>query len=319
MRCFFAGFNAAQHQAGVISLNGAADASSLFSRSRSVPATDLHNSAPTRFLEANGIRFAYRRFGKEGVLPMVCFQHTTGTMNNWDPIHTNRIAEDRPVVLVDYPGVGRSGGETPQTFEHTAQAMIDFVRALGADKADLFGFSIGGMIAQQIALLEPDLVRRLVLVGTAPPGGEGMASYTPKVREIVSRVGSTTEERLLELFFAPTVTSQAAGEAWLARIAERQSDREPLATPAVVQAQLAALQAWGRVSGERYASLDAIPHRSLVVNGHDDIMVPTVNSFIMQQRMPDARLVLFPDSGHGAHFQFPHEFAELLAYFLAAD
>ena len=196
-----------------------------------MPGADLHNSAPTRFIEANGIRFAYRRFGTEGATPMVCFQHTTGTMNNWDPIHTNRVAEDRPVVLVDYPGVGRSSGETPQTFEKTAELMIGFIRALGMDKADLFGFSIGGMVAQQIAVLAPDLVRRLVLVGTGPSAGEGMASYTPKVREIVGRVDSTMEERLLELFFAPTVTSQAAGEAWLARIAERQSDREPPATP----------------------------------------------------------------------------------------
>ncbi len=127
------------------------------------------------------------------------------------------------------------------------------------------------------------------------------------------------EKRMLELFFSPTATSQAAGKAWLARIAARQVDREPPASPQVAAAQLAALKAWGQVTGERYGSLKNNPHRTLVVNGHDDIMVPTVNSFILQQKLPDARPMLFPDSGHGSHFQFPEEFAEAAACFLAAD
>jgi pimeloyl-ACP methyl ester carboxylesterase len=139
------------------------------------------------------------------------------------------------------------------------------------------------------------------------------------VQEIIGRPNSTAAERMLELFFSPTATSQAAGKAWLARIAARQVDREPAASPQVAAAQLAALRVWGQVTGERYGSLKSIPHRTLVVNGHDDIMVPTVNSFILQQKLPDARLMLFPDSGHGAHFQFAEEFAEAAAHFLAAD
>lgn len=279
----------------------------------------MHESAPTRFQEIGDVRLAYRQFGKEGALPVVCLQHFTGTMDNWDPIHTNRLAQDRPVLLVDYRGVGRSSGQTPDSMTGMARDIITFIRALGVLQADIFGFSIGGMVAQQIALDAPDLVRRLILAGTGPSGGEGMAAFSPQVQEIVSRPNSTVAERMLELFFSPTTTSQAAGTAWLARITARQGDREPPALPQVATAQLAALNAWGRVTGERYSSLKKVTQRTLVVNGHDDMMVPTVNSFILQQRLPNARLMLFPDSGHGAHFQFPEEFAEAAARFLAAE
>ncbi|MGH7962061.1 MAG: alpha/beta fold hydrolase [Candidatus Binatia bacterium] len=223
------------------------------------------------------------------------------------------------MVLVDHRGVGRSSGETPDSMQGMGRDIIAFIHALGAKQVDIFGFSIGGMVAQQIALDAPQLVRRLILAGTGPSGGEGMAAFSPQVQQIYGRPNRTAAERRLELFFSPTATSQAAGKAWLARIAARQVDREPAASPQVATAQLAALKAWGQVTGERYSSLKNIPHRTLVVNGHDDIMVPTVNSFILQQKLPDARLMLFPDSGHGSHFQFPEEFAEAAARFLAAD
>ena len=288
-------------------------------QSDTMPQANLHHSTPTQFLEVGNVRFAYRRFGKEGATPVICLQHFRGRMDNWDPIHTNRLAQDRPVVLVDYRGVGRSSGETPDSIQGMGSDIIAFARALGAKQVDIFGFSIGGMVAQQIALDDPELVRRLILVGTGPSGGEGMAAFSPQVQEIMSRSNMTPAERGLALFFSPTATSQAAGKAWLARITARQVDREPDAAPQVGAAQLAALAKWGQVTGERYASLKNIPHRTLVVNGHDDIMVPTVNSYILQQKLPDARLILFPDSGHGSHFQFPEEFAEAAARFLAAD
>ena len=295
------------------------NAREVLAQSTTASQSDLHDSAPTQFLEVGDIRLAYRRFGKEGAPPLVCLQHFTGRMDNWDPIHTNRLAQDRPVVLVDYRGVGRSSGETPDSMQGMGRDIIAFIRALGAKQADIFGFSIGGMVAQQIALDAPELVRRLILAGTGPSGGEGMAAFSPQVQEIMSRPNSTPAERGLALFFSPSAVSQAAGKAWFARIAARQVDREPPASPQVAAAQLTALAKWGQVTGERYGALKNIPHRTLVVNGHDDIMVPTVNSFILQQKLPDARLILFPDSGHGAHFQFPEEFAEAAARFLAAD
>lgn len=279
---------------------------------------NLHDSAPTRFQDIGGARLAYRRFGKEGATPVVCLQHFTGTMNNWDRIHTNRLAQGRPVILVDYRGVGRSEGQTPDSVQGLAADIIAFIRTLRVEKVDIFGFSLGGFVAQQIALDAPDVVRRLLLVGTGPAGGEGMQAFTPQVMEISSRPNITGAQRMQELFFAPTATSQAAGKAWLARIAARQVDREPEATVQATQAQLAAITKWGRIPSDRYAALKKITQRTLVVNGSEDIMVPTVNSFILQQRLPDARLILFPDSGHGAHFQYPEEFAEAAVRFLDA-
>jgi pimeloyl-ACP methyl ester carboxylesterase len=145
-----------------------------------------------------------------------------------------------------------------------------------------------------------------------------MQTLSPQVQEIVGRPNSTDTERALELFFSPSATSQAAGKAWISRISARQTDREPPAKPQVAQAMLVALAKWGKIAGDRYGALKGITQPTLVVNGKDDIMVPTVNSYILQQHLPDARLLLYPDSGHGAHFQFPDEFAELAAGFLAA-
>jgi pimeloyl-ACP methyl ester carboxylesterase len=279
---------------------------------------NLHGAAPTQFQNIGDISLAYRRFGKEGSTPVVCLQHFTGTMNNWDPVHTNRLAQDRPVILVDYRGVGRSEGQTPESMESLAADIIAFIRTLGVEKVDIFGFSIGGMVAQQVALDAPELVRRLILVGTGPAGGEGLQEFSPQVKEIIARQNATAGERQLNLFFSPSADSQAAGKAWLARIAERQTDREPASIPQVAQAQLVALAKWGAIAEDRYDPLKRITHRSLVMNGHNDIMVPTINSYILQQHLPNARLVLFPDSGHGAHFQYPEEFAETAARFLLA-
>src|ERR1700738_5459516 len=166
-----------------------------------MPQVDLAATAPTQFQDIGGVRLAYRHFGKEGAPPVVCFQHFTGTINNFDPIHTNRLAQDRPVILVDYRGVGRSGGEMPNPMPPMAADIIAFVKALGLKEIDLFGFSIGGMVAQQVALDAPELVRRILLAGTGPSAGEGMQEFSPEVLEIVNRPNSTQPERSLGLFF----------------------------------------------------------------------------------------------------------------------
>jgi pimeloyl-ACP methyl ester carboxylesterase len=280
---------------------------------------NLNETTPTQFQDIGGVSLAYRHFGKEGAPPVVCFQHFTGTMNNFDPIHTNRLAQDRPVILVDYRGVGRSGGETPDSMPSMAADMIAFVKALGLKEIDLFGFSIGGMVAQQVALDAPELVRRTLLVGNGLSAGEGMQEFSPKVLEIVSRPNSTQQERSRDLFFSKSPTSYAAGKAWLNRIAARKLDREPESKPRVGEAQLVALAKWGAITArDRYGDLKKIKQRTLVVNGKDDIMVPTINSYILQQHLPDARLILYPDSGHGSHFQFAEEFSDEAARFFAA-
>ena len=280
---------------------------------------NLNETAPTQFRDIGGVSLAYRHFGKKGAPPVLFLQHFTGTMNNFDPIHTSRLAQDRPVILVDYRGVGRSGGETPDSFPAVAADIIAFVKALGLKQIDLFGFSLGGMVAQQLALDAPRLVRRILLAGTGPSAGEGMQEFSPEVLEIVNRPNSTQQERSLDLFFSKSPTSRAAGEAWLKRIAARKLDREPDAKPQVAKAQLLALAKWGAIPAtDRYGDLKKIKQRTLVVNGKDDIMVPTINSYILQQHLPDARLIIYPDSGHGSHFQFSEEFAEEAARFFAA-
>jgi pimeloyl-ACP methyl ester carboxylesterase len=207
----------------------------------------------------------------------------------------------------------------PDSIPATAADIIAFVKALGLKEIDLFGFSIGGMVAQQVVLNAPQLVRRILLAGTGPSGGEGMQQFTREVMGIVNRPNSTEQERTLDLFFSKSPRSYAAGKAWLKRIAARKLDREPEAKPQVGKAQLVALAKWGAIPAtDRYGDLKKIKQRALVVNGKDDIMVPTINSYILQQHLPDARLILCPDSGHGSHFQFSEEFAEEAARFFAA-
>src|SRR5213594_3308097 len=130
-----------------------------------------HQTAPTQFVEANGIRFAYRRFGNAAGVPLVFNQHFTGTMDHWDPAVTDGLARDREVILFNNAGVSSSSGDVPITFEEMGANAIAFIKALGLKEVDVLGFSIGGFVAQEITLQAPELVRRLVLVGTGPRGG----------------------------------------------------------------------------------------------------------------------------------------------------
>jgi len=278
-------------------------------------ALQTHETAPTRFIDANGIRYAYRSFGKESGVPLVFLQHFRGTMDNWDPAVVNGLAKDRPVVLFDNAGIARSGGETPDNIAEMARDALAVIQALGLRQIDLLGFSIGGFVAQQVTLDRPDLVRRVILAGTGPQGGEGMDTFSPEVQAVATQEKAKPED-LLFLFFAPTETSQAAGRAFLGRLGARKEDREPPSNDQVRRAQLVAIQAWGTPQGERYARLREIKQPVLVVNGNNDIMVPTVNSFILSQHLPNAQLILYPDSGHGSLFQYPALFVEHASLFL---
>lgn len=278
--------------------------------------TGPHQTTPTCFIETAGKRFSYRSFGDGSAPPLLFLQHFTGTMDNWDPLLTNALAGTRRVILFDNAGVGRSTGATPATVGEMAEDAMAFARALGLAQFDLFGFSLGGFVAQEILLRYPSRIRRAVLAGTGPSGGEGMAEFSAEVMSIIGRPGSTPAERSLALFFAPTETSQAAGRAWLDRIASRQDDREPPCGPEVAHAQLAAIQAFGRGNGARAETLARITHPVLVINGRNDIMVPTINAYILQQELPDARLILYPDAGHAAQFQFALEVAFQTEHFL---
>jgi len=276
-------------------------------------------TAPTQFLQVRNERYAYRRFGGGSAHPLVCLQHFTGNLDNWDPAVSDVLASGRDVILFDNAGVGRSTGKVPETVAGMAAHALAFMDALGLELVDLLGFSLGGMVAQEIALARPSLVRKMLLVGTAPEGGEEiMRMEKPAVKTIfISNL--TSSQRLVKLFFAPSASSQAAGEAFIARLAQRKQDREPASGPEVAKAQIAAFRAWESFVGERFAKLRKICQPCLVVSGVFDILIPVRNSYLLSEHLPNAVLLTYPDSGHGALFQFHESFTRQAAAFLASD
>jgi pimeloyl-ACP methyl ester carboxylesterase len=276
-----------------------------------------HQTAPTQFVEANGIHFAYRRFGKAGGVPLVFNMHYLGTMDYWDPAVTDGLARDREVILFDNAGVSSSSGDVPATFEEMGANAIAFIRALGLNKVDVLGFSIGGMVAQVIAIQAPELVRKLILFGTGPRGGEGMATLTEVAGRIFGATYDPPEYLWLTVLFSPSEAGQAAGKRFLARKHRRQEGRDPEVSDKVSPAQIDAMNKWGVRQRGSYDYLKSIKAPTLVVNGSNDIIMPTVNSYIMQQSIPDAQLIIYPDSNHGSQFQYPELFVEHVSLFLA--
>jgi pimeloyl-ACP methyl ester carboxylesterase len=277
-----------------------------------------HDTAPNQYVETGGVTYAYRRFGASTGTPLLFFQHLRGSMDYWDPAVTDGLAAGRPVILFDNEGVGLSSGETPGTFEQLADNGAAFLGALGLDRVDVLGFSIGGHTAQAFTLRHPDRVRRLVLAGTKPRAGvtEGTA---PDVIEVAGRHEVSTLEDFLYLFFSPSPAGQAAGRAFWERRHRRTAEPDRATTRQTFEAQVAAIQDWAEPHGEPLAELATITAPVLVVNGSDDIMAPTYNSWLMAQRLPDAQLVVYPDSGHGALFQYPGTFVAHVTEFLDRD
>jgi len=277
-----------------------------------------HVTAPTQYVEAGGVRHAYRRFGKPGGTPLVFLVHFRGGMDNWDPAVTDGLAANREVILFDYAGVAGSSGEAPDTFEGFADDSAALIRALGISQADVLGFSIGGYIAQTLTLRHPELVRRLVLVGTGPRAGE-FEGQDPKIYEVAGQDPEITKDGYLFLFFEPTETSQQAGKDFWARRHQRTVDVDPPSSMQVAKAQAAAMGEWREQVGERWSELKTIQQPTLVVNGSHDIMVPTINSYILQQHIPRAQLIIYPDSGHGSLFQYPELFVNHVSRFLDSE
>jgi pimeloyl-ACP methyl ester carboxylesterase len=281
------------------------------------PAT--HQTAPTQFVEANGIRFAYRRFGKSGGVPLLFNQHFTGTMDHWDPAVTDGLAKEREVILFNNAGVSSSSGEVPASIAGMAANAIAFIKALGLSTVDALGFSIGGFVAQEIAGQAQSLVRKLILVGTGPRGGEGLASLTPEAQQIFGATYEEPDHLWLAVHFTKSEASQAAGREFLKRFRLRKENRDREVNEKVAPVQLEALGEWGIQLSGSYEYLKTINQPTLVVNGGRDVIVYPINSFILQQHLPNAQLILYPDANHGSQYQYPELFVRHVSTFLSGE
>jgi pimeloyl-ACP methyl ester carboxylesterase len=271
-------------------------------------------TVPTRFVEVNNVRFAYRRWGKPGGIPLVFLNYFNANLDTWAPMVTDGFAADYDVIVFNNSGVASSGGETPGSVAEMTQHTLAFCDALGVERCNFLGFSLGGMIVQQLALDEPSRVNRIILVETGPRGGEGM-TFT----ELSSEEQADPDQFLLVSFFSPTDASQAAGRAYLRRLAARTRDRDRSVSTSTAEAQLHAIREWGAVpSSDRYATLQKIKQPTLIVHGNKDIVVMPINAFILAERLPDAQLIMYPDSSHGAHYQHAEMFLEHAKLFLSA-
>jgi pimeloyl-ACP methyl ester carboxylesterase len=272
-----------------------------------------HETVPTQFVEADGIRYAYRRFGKPGTIPLLFLEYFNSNMDGWDPEVTNSlVVTDHEVILFDNAGVGASGGKIPHTVAKMTKHCVAFCRALGLKQIHVVGFSLGGMIAQQLALEHPELVGRLILLGTGPRGGEDMTFTELSPEEAEDPVAF-----LLAAFFSPSEASQAAGHEYMKRLESRKNDRDlPVSRDSAV-AELAAIREWGTIPATgRYATLKSITHTTLIVHGNKDIVVTPINAFILAEHLPNAQLIMYPDSSHGAYSQYAENFLENARLFL---
>jgi pimeloyl-ACP methyl ester carboxylesterase len=273
-----------------------------------------HQTAPTQFIEADGIRFAYRRFGKAGGVPLVFNQHFRGTMDYWDPAVTDGLARNREVILFNNAGVASSSGNAPASFQEMGANAIAFIKALGLIKVDVLGFSIGGMVAQEITAQAPELVRRLILIGTGPRGAD---MSTSKSAEIFAGAYDPPEHLWLAVHFSPSPSSRAAGLAFLKRKLLRQ-DRDPEVSAEAAAAQREAIGKYIAPAEGVLAYLKDIHQPTLIVQGSNDVIIPTVNSYILQQSLPNAQLILYPDANHGSFYQYPELFVSEADQFLTA-
>jgi len=270
-------------------------------------------NATTQSVDVNGTKFVFREIGKKGGIPVVLLHHLTAVLEDWDPRVADGLAAKHHVIVFDNRGVGGSGGSTPKTVEEMARDAVTFIGALGFSKVDLLGFSLGGFVAQVIAQQQPGLVRKIILAGTGPAGGEGIANVGAVLQDAFGKAGTSNRHPKQFLFFTQTRNGQAAADDFLRRLRERTKDLDTPVSNETVQAQLAAIGAWGQGHA---TTLGTVQHPVLVVNGDDDVMVPSFNSFELARRLPNAQLSIFPDAGHGGIFQHHAAFVQQALAFL---
>ena len=277
------------------------------------PIITSYAKAPARTVSAGGVTFAYRELGPKGGIPVVFFVHLAATLDNWDPRIVDPIAKDHHVITFDQRGVGASTGKVPDSIEAMADDACIFIRALGFDKIDIFSFSLGGMIAQALVVEHPELVRKLVLTGTGPAGGKDIDKVAGTTYYDILRAALTRQDPKEFLFFNRNATGKPAARAFVKRLEERTVDRDTPVALRTLQTQLRAIKRWGRSAP---ADLSTITQPTLIANGDNDRMVPSVLSEDLHRRIVGSELVIYPDAGHGGIFQYHDTFAPVAVAFL---
>ncbi|MGV1003816.1 MAG: alpha/beta fold hydrolase [Candidatus Nanopelagicales bacterium] len=276
--------------------------------------TTTHRTVPTQTVVVGGRRVSYRRLGADSGVPVILLNHLGAVLDNWDPRVVDGIAAQHPVITFDGPGVGASQGTAPTTVAEMAKDAIAFIRALGFTEVDLFGFSLGGFVAQEIVRQQPGLVRRIILAGTGPAGGEGIEKVTGVTISDSVKATLVRKDPKENLFFTKTANGKAEGRRFIERLKERTDDRDKPISPLAFRRQLKAVHNWGT---QKPFDLSGITQPVFVANGDHDRMVPTSNSTDLARRLPNARLRIYSDAGHGGIFQYHDQFVTEALEFLA--
>jgi pimeloyl-ACP methyl ester carboxylesterase len=275
-----------------------------------------YRDAPARTLTAGGTTYAYRELGPTGGIPVIFLVHLAATLDNWDPRIIDPIAKGHHVIAFDNRGVGASTGTVPDTIEAMADDAYTFISALGYDTVDILSFSLGGMIAQALVLKHPELVRKLILTGTGPAGGKGIDKVASTTYYDMVRATLTRSDPKEFLFFNRDDTGKAAARAFVKRLDERTDNRDAKISIKAFQTQLKAIKRWGRSTP---ADMSGITQPTLIANGDNDRMVPSVLSEDMHRRITGSQLIIYPNSGHGGIFQYHDEFSRAAIAFLDKD
>ncbi len=270
-------------------------------------------TVPTQFVDANGIKFAYRSYGKEGDIPVIYFNHLTANLDNCDPRIMDAIAAERHIISFDYRGVGATTGKQGESIPDMAKDAIAFIHALGYKQVDIVAFSMGGFITQELLLVEPELVRKIILAGSGPRGGQGVSDVVGLTYKDIFKGVFTFRDPKFYLFFTQNEVGKSAARDFLKRLKERKENRDKKVKLSVLKAQLKAIKKWGH---DQPADLSVFKHPVFIANGDADRMVPTVNSYDMAKRFPNSQIKIYPNAGHGGIFQYHEEFLKSALPFL---